>query len=202
MAAYQQFFKKIMVCLSVSVLFVGFMLHRRADGTVCREGKIAPVMLISNRYLFKWRMPKFHHLRDFVAIARADSVRSAARTLGLTQPALTRSLRELELEIGGVLCERHARGIVLTPLGERFLVRAQASLEELRRGRMLAELRRLFRLNWLLALSYSGHAQLLSGSRSLRESARRDIHESSTHRLAERIARLLADTLIPWQSSP
>lgn len=79
-------------------------------------------------------MPKLHHLRDFVAIARAESVRSAARTLGLTQPALTRSLRELELEIGGVLCERHARGIVLTPLGERFLVRAQASLEELRRG--------------------------------------------------------------------
>jgi DNA-binding transcriptional LysR family regulator len=79
-------------------------------------------------------MPKLHHLRDFVAIARAESVRSAARNLGLTQPALTRSLRELELEIGGVLCERHARGIVLTPLGERFLVRAQASLEELRRG--------------------------------------------------------------------
>ena len=79
-------------------------------------------------------MPKFHHLRDFVAIARAESVRSAARSLGLTQPALTRSLRELELEIGGVLCERHARGVVLTPLGERFLVRAQASIEELRRG--------------------------------------------------------------------
>jgi LysR family transcriptional regulator of abg operon len=79
-------------------------------------------------------MPKFHHLRDFVAIARAESVRSAARSLGLTQPALTRSLRELELEIGAALCERHARGVVLTPLGERFLVRAQASLEELRRG--------------------------------------------------------------------
>ena len=61
-------------------------------------------------------MPKLHHLRDFAAIARAESVRSAARSLGLTQPALTRSLRELELEIGGVLCERHARGIVLTPL--------------------------------------------------------------------------------------
>ena len=79
-------------------------------------------------------MPKFHHLRDFIAIARAESVRSAARNLGLTQPALTRSLRELELEIGGALCERHARGVVLTPLGERFLVRAQASVEELRRG--------------------------------------------------------------------
>ena len=79
-------------------------------------------------------MPKFHHLRDFVAIARSQSARSAARTLGLTQPALTRSLQELEHEIGASLFERHARGMTLTPAGERFLVRAQAALEEVRRG--------------------------------------------------------------------
>ena len=79
-------------------------------------------------------MPKFHHLRDFVAIARAKSARSAARALGLTQPALTRSLQELEQEIGIPLFERHARGMALTPAGERFLVRAQAALEEVRRG--------------------------------------------------------------------
>ena len=79
-------------------------------------------------------VPKFHHLRDFVAIARAKSARSAARALGLTQPALTRSLQELEQEIGTSLFERHARGMALTPAGERFLVRAQAALEEVRRG--------------------------------------------------------------------
>ena len=79
-------------------------------------------------------MPKFHHLRDFVAIARAKSARSAARVLGLTQPALTRSLQELEQEIGSSLFERHARGMTLTPAGERFLLRAQAALEEVRRG--------------------------------------------------------------------
>ena len=79
-------------------------------------------------------MPKFHHLRDFVAIARSKSARSAARSLGLTQPALTRSLQELELEIGASLFERHARGMTLTTAGERFLVRAQAALEEVRRG--------------------------------------------------------------------
>lgn len=79
-------------------------------------------------------MPKFHHLRDFVAIARAKSARGAARALGLTQPALTRSLQELEQEIGTGLFERHARGMALTPAGERFLVRAQAALEEVRRG--------------------------------------------------------------------
>jgi LysR family transcriptional regulator of abg operon len=103
------------------------------DPANCGEGNIALMMPGGNQWTFI-PMPKFHHLRDFVAIARAESVRSAARNLGLTQPALTRSLRELEQEIGGVLCERHARGVILTPLGERFLLRAQASLEELRRG--------------------------------------------------------------------
>lgn len=79
-------------------------------------------------------MPKLHHLRDFVTIARAGSVRSAARLLGLTQPALTRSLQEMEVELDVALFERHARGMALTAAGERFLVRAQAALEEVRRG--------------------------------------------------------------------
>lgn len=79
-------------------------------------------------------MPKLHHLRDFLAIAQRQSVHGAARALGLTQPALTRSLRELEHEVGSSLFERHARGVVLTEIGERFLARAQASMEELRLG--------------------------------------------------------------------
>lgn len=78
---------------------------------------------------------KLHHLRDFVAIAHARSLRGAARNLGLAQPALTRSVRELEAELGVALLERHSRGIVLTPIGEAFLVRAHAAMEEVRRGR-------------------------------------------------------------------
>lgn len=77
---------------------------------------------------------KLHHLRDFVAVAQALSVRGAARQLGLAQPALSRSMRELEAELGAVLLERHARGVVLTPIGEAFLVRASAALQEVRRG--------------------------------------------------------------------
>jgi len=77
---------------------------------------------------------KLHHLRDFVAIAEAHSVRGAARALGLAQPALTRSLRELEGELGTPLLERHARGVVLTPIGEAFYRRAHAAMAEIRRG--------------------------------------------------------------------
>ncbi|MPS29179.1 LysR substrate-binding domain-containing protein [Pigmentiphaga sp.] len=78
---------------------------------------------------------KLHHLRDFVAIADAHSVRGAARALGLAQPALTRSLRELEGELGTPLLERHARGVVLTPIGQAFYGRAHAAMAELQRGR-------------------------------------------------------------------
>ncbi|QWC91285.1 LysR substrate-binding domain-containing protein [Cupriavidus metallidurans] len=77
---------------------------------------------------------KLHHLRDFVAIAETRSIRGASRCLGLTQPALTRSLRELEAELGTPLLERHARGVVPTPIGEAFLRRAHAAMEEIRRA--------------------------------------------------------------------
>lgn len=77
---------------------------------------------------------KLHHLRDFVAIAQHQSLRGAARALGLAQPALTRSLRELEHELKASLVERHARGVVLTEIGKRFLMRAQSAVEEVRRA--------------------------------------------------------------------
>ncbi len=78
---------------------------------------------------------KLHHLRDLVAISKAQSLRGAARALGLAQPALTRSLRELEKELGTSLVDRHTRGVTLTAAGQGFLTRAHAAMEELRRGR-------------------------------------------------------------------
>lgn len=77
---------------------------------------------------------KLHHLRDFVAIAQHRSVRAAARHLNLAQPSLTRSLSELERELGVPVMERHARGVTLTTSGERFLVRATNALNEIRRA--------------------------------------------------------------------
>ncbi len=77
---------------------------------------------------------KIHHLRYFIAIANEKSLRAAARSLNLAQSALSRGLRELELDLGTELVERHGRGIHLTKSGERYLVHAKGALEELRRG--------------------------------------------------------------------
>jgi LysR family transcriptional regulator of abg operon len=77
---------------------------------------------------------KFNSLRDFLAVAERLSVRAAARQLGLAQPAMTRSIQELAKELGVVLFERRAKGVVLTPMGEVFLRRAKAVRSELERA--------------------------------------------------------------------
>lgn len=78
---------------------------------------------------------KLHHLRDLVAIAEASSVRGAARSQGQTQPAISRSLRDLEKELGVPLVERHGKGVALTEYGRAFLVRARYIMQEVERGR-------------------------------------------------------------------
>ena len=59
----------------------------------------------------------FHHLRYFSAIAREGSIARAGRRLGISQPALSAQLRELERALGAHLFERVGRGLVLTETG-------------------------------------------------------------------------------------
>ena len=78
---------------------------------------------------------KLNHLRDAVAVAEHGSLRAAARHLGVVQPQITRSIREIEQELGAALFERHAKGVRLTEIGQAFVRRASAVHSELRRAR-------------------------------------------------------------------
>ena len=78
---------------------------------------------------------KLNQLREVVSIAEQGSIRAAARRLAIGQPALTRSLAELERELGASLFERRSRGVVATPLGQLFLRRAASIVNEMRRAR-------------------------------------------------------------------
>jgi DNA-binding transcriptional LysR family regulator len=73
-------------------------------------------------------------LRQFVALAEAGSVGGAARALGISQPAATKSLRALEAQLGAVLIRRTARGTELTKHGQTFLLRARSACREIDRG--------------------------------------------------------------------
>ena len=75
---------------------------------------------------------KFNALRDFLAGAERGSLRAAARHLGSAQPAISRSIAELERELGVVLFERLPTGVRLTPMGSIFLRRASTVRNELR----------------------------------------------------------------------
>lgn len=78
---------------------------------------------------------KLSHIRDVVAVAQFGSLRAAGRHLGVAQPAITRSIREIEQELGISLFERHAKGVHLTTMGAAFVRRASSVQTELRRAK-------------------------------------------------------------------
>jgi DNA-binding transcriptional LysR family regulator len=59
------------------------------------------------------------HLRSFLAIVRYGGYHRAAEALHLTQPAVSRHMRQLEGQLGQALFERRGRGVELTVYGER-----------------------------------------------------------------------------------
>lgn len=77
---------------------------------------------------------QMRHLELFVEVARQKSVSRAAEALHLTQPAVSRSMRELEAVCGKPLFEKQGRGIRLSPYGALFLRHAGASLAAAREG--------------------------------------------------------------------
>jgi len=68
-------------------------------------------------------------LRYFVAVAEMENVSHAALKLHVSQPALSRQIRDLEDEIGFSLLERTAKSVRLTDAGRAFLDNARALLQ-------------------------------------------------------------------------
>jgi DNA-binding transcriptional LysR family regulator len=77
---------------------------------------------------------KLSSMRDFVTVAERGSLRAAARLLEVSQPTITRSIQELEKDLGVALFERRAKGVRLTPMGETFFRRSKAIRTEVARA--------------------------------------------------------------------
>jgi DNA-binding transcriptional LysR family regulator len=65
---------------------------------------------------------ELRHLRYFVAVAEMENVSRAALKLHVSQPALSRQIRDLEDEIGFSLLERTAKSVRLTATQEKSLL--------------------------------------------------------------------------------
>lgn len=80
--------------------------------------------------LFSQRI-RLRHLHTFVAVAQQGTLGRAAETLNLSQPALSKTLNELEQLTGTRLFERGRQGAQLTLVGEQFLTHAVKVLDAL-----------------------------------------------------------------------
>ena len=80
--------------------------------------------------LFSQRI-RLRHLHTFVAVAQQGTLGRAAETLNLSQPALSKTLNELEQLTGARLFDRGRLGAQLTIVGEQFLTHAVKVLDAL-----------------------------------------------------------------------
>lgn len=74
---------------------------------------------------------KMQQLEYVIAIAHAGSITAAAKNLYQAQPNISIALKELESEIGMQIFWRTPNGMVLTPEGESFLLRAKDIVESM-----------------------------------------------------------------------
>src|SRR5438874_1434412 len=85
--------------------------------SICRRGIVGVIV-------------ELRHLRYFVAVAEAENVlRAATQKLHVSQPAVSRQIRDLEDELGVELFERTGKAVALTDAGRVFLREARAVLE-------------------------------------------------------------------------
>ncbi|MEN3794682.1 pca operon transcription factor PcaQ [Fulvimarina sp. MAC3] len=77
---------------------------------------------------------RIRHLRVFVAVAHRESVVKAASDLSVTQPAVSKTIKELEAILGVQLLTRDRQGTFLSPFGEIFLRHAETALAAVRQG--------------------------------------------------------------------
>lgn len=76
-----------------------------------------------------------NQLKTLIHVAELGSLSRAADRLNIAQPALSRQIRLLEMELGAPLFERHGRGMSITEIGREVLdhaVRVMAELESIR----------------------------------------------------------------------
>src|SRR4029077_10206809 len=85
--------------------------------SICRAGILGPAV-------------ELRHLRYFVAAAETENVSRAALKLHVSQPTLSRQIRDLEDEIGFQLFESTAKSVSLTNGGRFFLNDARALLKQ------------------------------------------------------------------------
>ena len=81
---------------------------------------------------------RMRHIRCFLAVAKAGSITAATTTMNTSQPALSRSLAEVEDIIGQPLFTRTGRGLVLTDAGQTLYRHLDTAVAQIETGTLAA----------------------------------------------------------------
>src|ERR1700749_4867458 len=108
------------VCENIAMLAYGY--HRPVIGCA---------MQVSDRI---GRRMKLQDLHVLMSVVQAGSMNKAAALLNTTQPAVSRSIADLEHTLGVRLLDRHRAGIEPTAYGQALLDRCVTAFDELHQG--------------------------------------------------------------------
>ncbi|WP_232727903.1 LysR family transcriptional regulator [Acidovorax sp. 69] len=151
---------------------------------------------------------RLKHLQLAIAIADLQSLHRAASAIGLSQPAATHALAELENSLGGPLFERHAKGMRLTSLGDAVLPLLRASLIPLQAAAGNAALMQqgaasaLIRIGSIAAGINGVLAAAIPSYCALHPNAAIDVHEVTIDNLLESMQEGSLDMAICREPTP
>ena len=80
------------------------------------------------------RRLKLRDLHTLQVVSEAGSMAKASKQLGLSQPAISKAIAEMEHALGAALLERSSVGVELTPCGSLLVERARVVFDEVRQG--------------------------------------------------------------------
>lgn len=137
--------------------------------------------------------PELRQLRHFIAVAERLHFGRAAAALHISQPPLSRSIRDLERRVGATLLARTRRRVELTPEGARFLEQAKRLLAQLERavqevGSMAAGAGGRLRLGFVSLADYGVLPGLLKAYKSARPGVELALREMLSPAQAEALS--------------
>lgn len=142
---------------------------------------------------------ELRHLRYFAAVAAHGSFSRAAKNLHLTQPALSRQVKDLEDELGVPLFDRGTNSVTLTEAGEMFyeeardlLARADQAIQRMR-GKARSE---VLRVGYSPSLTAGIMPRALERFQNTVRCARIELEDLTPREISEKAARGRLDLVI------
>lgn len=149
---------------------------------------------------------ELRHLKYFAKVAELRSVSRAALTLNITQPALSRQIKDLERTLGYVLFDRTPRGVTLTAAGDGLYRHCETVFAQVDRIpevlRTAAQNREMLHVGVPQGLPYDWFLRLLQAVDTEVPTVALTLHEATTDEQWQMLQSRLVDVALIHREAP